>query len=101
MTGGRPFRAAICGALALLALSAPVAGATEVEQHPVRSQAPDAKKVKEYFVRVHDPLPAEFGEHPAACDWLTYLRWRHADGPRKSTDADAVISLMPGFLSGA
>jgi hypothetical protein len=91
----------MCGALALLVVGVPVAGAAEVEQHPVRSAAPDAKRVREYLVRVHDPLPAEIGEHPAACDWLSYLRWRHADGPRRSADADTVISLMPGFLSGA
>jgi hypothetical protein len=101
MTGRARLRAAFCGALALLAFGVPAAGAAETRQQPVRSQAPDAERVKEYFVRVHDPLPAGFGEHPAACDWLSYLRWRDAEGPRKSTRADAVVSLMPGFLEGA
>ena len=67
----------------------------------MRSEAPGAKRVKEYLVRVYAPLPDDVGPHPAACDWLEYLRFRHADGPRKAARADAVVSLMPGYLGGA
>lgn len=101
MEHGRTIAAAICGALALLAACAPLASAAKTEQKLIRSQAAGAKHVKEYLVRVHDPLPASFGKHPEACDWLEYLRWRDAKGPRRSAKADAVISLIPGFLGGA
>ena len=52
-------------------------------------------------MRIYDPLPAEVGEHPAACDWLEYLRFRHRDGPRNPRQADAVVVIIPGFLGGA
>jgi pimeloyl-ACP methyl ester carboxylesterase len=70
-------------------------------EKPVRSSAPDASRVKESFVRLRAPLPEEVGEHPKACDWITYLRFRHPRGPRKAPKADAVVVLIPGFLGGA
>jgi hypothetical protein len=50
---------------------------------PVHSAAPDADLVKESFVRLYKPLPKRNGPHPKACDWISYLRYRSADGPRK------------------
>lgn len=91
-------------AAGLLLAPAGVAAAPEqgetVEKR-VRSEAPGAKRVRESLVRIYDPLPKEVGEHPAACDWLEYLRFRHAGGPRKSRHADAVVVIIPGFLGGA
>ena len=66
----------------------------------VRTPAPDAKVVKESAVRLHAPLPESSPEHPEACDWISYLRFRHADGPRRSSRADAVLTLMPGIFAG-
>lgn len=47
------------------------------------------------------PLPASFGARPAACDWLSYLRYRSSDGPASSADADRILVAQPGILEGA
>jgi hypothetical protein len=70
-------------------------------ERPVQSGAPDADRVKESFVRVHAPLPESVGPHPARCDWIGYLRFRHRGGPREPKRADAVLVAIPGFLGGA
>lgn len=57
--------------------------------------------VTETVVRVKAPLPTSFGARPAACDWLSYLRYRSADGPAASADADRVLIAQPGILEGA
>ncbi|EMF58405.1 MULTISPECIES: hypothetical protein [Streptomyces] len=57
--------------------------------------------VSETMVRVRAPLPASFGARPAACDWLSYLRYRSADGPAASADADRILLAQPGILEGA
>jgi hypothetical protein len=84
---------------AVPAAAAPRPG-TQVTR-PVHSLAPDAKLVKEYFVRVYKPLPKSYGAHPKACDWIGYLRFRSAGGPRNPSRADAVFTIIPGFLGGA
>jgi hypothetical protein len=98
-------RRGLAGGLVSLAVlgvvAAPAAAAPERTVQPVRSVAPDAKQVKESYVSLLAPLPEEVGPHPAACDRLGYLRFRHRDGPRKSRKADAVLVAMPGFLGGA
>ena len=100
----RGLRVAIFVAAALVALPAGAAAApkpgTVVEKH-VKSLSPDRKQVRESLVRIYSPLPAEAGEHPPACDWIQYLRYRHAGGPKDPRDADAVFSIIPGFLAGA
>ena len=97
--------ASVC-AIAVAAVAAAPAASAEPKpgktvEKRVRSAAPGAKKVRESLVRVYDPLPADAGEHPAACDWLEYLRFRHAGGPRKARRADAIVVIIPGFLGGA
>jgi pimeloyl-ACP methyl ester carboxylesterase len=72
-----------------------------VEEHGVASEAPDANLVRESFVRVYEPLSESVGPHPEACDWLTFLRFRHPGGPAKAGRADAVVVIIPGFLGGA
>ncbi|MFF4508856.1 hypothetical protein [Streptomyces sp. NPDC001401] len=67
---------------------------------PVASTSPVAG-VSESVVRVKIPLPASFGARPAACDWLSYLRYRSSDGPRASADADRILVAQPGILEGA
>src|SRR4051812_532956 len=92
--------AALLAALVSLTAGAGAAPKTRTEQR-VRSAAPDAGRVAESYVRVRAPLPASAGAHPEACDWLSYLRFRDPNGPRSAADADAVVTAMPGFLSGA
>ncbi len=67
----------------------------------VKSVAPHHRQVRESFVRIYDPLGEEVGEHPPACDWIQYLRFRNAGGPKEARDADAVYVIIPGFLGGA
>ncbi|MGH2987127.1 MAG: hypothetical protein ACRDLO_10635 [Solirubrobacterales bacterium] len=81
------------------ASGAPAPG--ELVEKRVPSQAPGSTRVRESLVRVYDPLPAEVGPHPEACDWLEYLRFRHRNGPREPERADAVVVIIPGFLGGA
>jgi hypothetical protein len=67
---------------------------------PVASTSP-VTGVTESVVRVKVPLPESAGPRPAACDWLSYLRYRSADGPAASADADRVLVAQPGILEGA
>ncbi len=90
---------AALAALPAAAGAAPKPG-TVVEKR-VHSLSPDRHEVRESFVRIYSPLPAEAGAHPPACDWIQYLRFRHAGGPKDPRDADAVFSIIPGFLAGA
>ncbi|TDC62322.1 hypothetical protein E1200_26155 [Actinomadura sp. GC306] len=78
-------------------VSAREAGRTEV---PVTSGSP-VTEVSESVVRVKVPLPASAGPRPEACDWLSYLRFRHVDGPAESADADRILVAQPGILEGA
>ncbi|WP_280275095.1 hypothetical protein [Nocardia wallacei] len=47
------------------------------------------------------PLPVAAPAHPAACDSLSYLRWRSVDGPADAADADRVLVAQPGIFEGA
>ncbi|WP_157554935.1 hypothetical protein [Nocardia crassostreae] len=52
-------------------------------------------------VRLDDPLPASMGPRPAACDEITYLRYRFADAPADPQQADRVFVMQPGANAGA
>src|SRR5688572_20109319 len=91
---------AIALSVLLLAPAAADAATTRTER-AVRTPAPDARIVKESHVRLYAPMPESSPEHSEACDWISYLRFRHADGPRRSPRADAVVTLMPGIFAGA
>ncbi|MET9912768.1 hypothetical protein ABZZ74_39305 [Streptomyces sp. NPDC006476] len=60
-----------------------------------------ADGVVETVVRVKVALPRSFGARPEACDWLSYLRYRSADGPGRPADADRILVAQPGILEGA
>ncbi|WP_329215877.1 hypothetical protein OG352_09090 [Streptomyces sp. NBC_01485] len=75
-------------------------GSTGRTETPVASTSPVAG-VTESVVRVKAPLPVSFGARPAACDWLSYLRYRSSDGPAASADADRILVAQPGILEGA
>ncbi|MGW1668032.1 hypothetical protein [Streptomyces sp. NPDC002324] len=75
-------------------------GAQARTETAVASTSPVAG-VTETMVRVRAPLPASFGARPAACDWLSYLRYRSAGGPAASADADRILVAQPGILEGA
>ena len=89
--------------VAMMAATAPASAAPKpgtVKVQRVHSHARQAKRVVETYVRVYAPLPAADGAHPAACDWIGYLRFRSAKGPRRASRADAVGVFMPGYLAG-
>ncbi|MGX5210555.1 hypothetical protein ACWKT3_18040 [Streptomyces violaceus] len=67
---------------------------------PVASTSP-VTGVTESVVRVKVPLPESAGPRPAGCDWLSYLRYRSADGPAASAGADRILIAQPGILEGA
>ncbi|WP_307679137.1 hypothetical protein [Streptomyces sp. V4I2] len=85
-----------------LTAASPGAAQARVErtETPVTSASP-VPGVTESLVRVRVPLPASAGARPAACDWLSYLRYRSSDGPAASADADRILVAQPGILEGA
>src|SRR5688500_885087 len=87
--------------VALLTLPAAAQAAENRTETAVRSPAPDRRVVKESYVRLRAPMPESAPAHPEACDWISYLRFRHARGPKRSTRADAVLTMMPGIFAGA
>lgn len=93
--------AALAITVAVAESSAAAPSSEDRIERPVRSSAPDSNLVKETYVRIRDPLPASVGPHPARCDWLGHLRFRSAEGPRRSRRADAIVVAMPGFTGGA
>lgn len=94
--------AGIAAGTVLLAagVSVPAGAAVDRVETPVASTSP-ITSVVETAVQVRVPLPASVGQHPAACDWLSYLRFRHANGPARSADADRILVAQPGILEGA
>lgn len=81
------------------AVPAPAAAADRTET-TVASSSP-ITNVVESVVQVRVPLPASVGPHPAACDWLSYLRFRDSNGPARAADADRILVAQPGILEGA
>ncbi|MEC3918416.1 hypothetical protein [Nocardia sp. CDC160] len=47
------------------------------------------------------PLPPNAPPHPPECDRAGFLRYRAADGPTESADADSVVVQQQGFNGGA
>ncbi|MFG2576190.1 hypothetical protein [Streptomyces sp. NPDC048481] len=104
---GRTAQALRSAALAVLLTAGALNGAapdaqglTGRTETPVVSSGP-VMGVTESAVRVKAPLPAFFGARPAACDWLSYLRYRSSDGPAAAADADRILVAQPGILEGA
>lgn len=113
MTGTRRLALPAAAAAALLALGVGVAVASadepgeaatgsgaEREERAVPSGSP-VTDVVETVVRVKLPLPEGVGARPTDCDWLSYLRYRHEDGPEESASADRILVAQPGVLEGA
>ncbi|MDX6431320.1 MAG: hypothetical protein QOE54_3686 [Streptosporangiaceae bacterium] len=67
---------------------------------PVVSSSP-VTGVAESMVSLRIPLPSSVGPHPAACDLLSYLRWRDRNGPADRTKADRILIAQPGIFEGA
>ncbi|MDX3748012.1 hypothetical protein [Streptomyces sp. AK08-02] len=102
LTGLRGTALAVLLTIGTLTAVAPEAHGENVRtEAPVVSSNPAVAGVTETVVRVKAPLPASFGARPAACDWLSYLRYRSSAGPAKSADADRILVAQPGILEGA
>jgi hypothetical protein len=106
MNRGSVLRVTIAAGLLVAAAAAGVSTADTAEAEPARVEIPvsssgPADGVTETVVRVHLPLPASAGLHPAACDWLSYLRFRDSAGPADATRADKILIAQPGVLEGA
>ncbi|MGY1502604.1 hypothetical protein ACW4TU_39480 [Streptomyces sp. QTS52] len=85
----------------LTAVAPEAHGESTRTEAPVASSSTAVAGVTETVVRVKAPLPASFGTRPAACDWLSYLRYRSSGGPAESADADRILVAQPGILEGA
>jgi hypothetical protein len=64
------------------------------------STSPDTDVITS-VISVLIPLPSDFPSHSVECDYLSYLRYRHVQGPSNSAQADRILSVMPGTLAGA
>lgn len=90
--------AAVMGASAVT----PIASADVVSRtESVYPSSSPVTSVISSVVTLAVPLPPDSLPHPAACDTLSYLRWRSADGPQSSSDADRVLVAQPGIFEGA
>ncbi|WP_061335585.1 hypothetical protein [Streptomyces scabiei] len=104
---GKTFRAlrgvapAVLLAVGALTAAAPDARGAQTRTETAVSSTSPVRGVTETMVRVRAPLPASFGARPAACDWLSYLRYRSSGGPAASADADRILVAQPGILEGA
>ncbi|MFC8513396.1 hypothetical protein [Streptomyces sp. NPDC057257] len=101
---GRTPKALRTAALAVLLTAGTLTVAVpEAQGETARTETPVSSvgSVTESVVRVKVPLPASFGARPAACDWLSYLRYRSSDGPAAPADADRILVAQPGILEGA
>lgn len=75
---------------------------------PVRAEAPGRVEtlietrgdIAVTEVTWDDPLPDGSAPHPAACDRLSFLRYRFTDGPTDAAAVDAVVSAQPGNIGG-
>ncbi|MEW2356387.1 hypothetical protein [Spirillospora sp. NPDC029432] len=83
--------------LTVAGLAVPGHAATRVEA-PVATTSP-VREVVESVVRLRLPLPGT--GHPPECDWVSYLRFRHRNGPAESARADRILIAQPGVLEGA
>ncbi|KQU56838.1 hypothetical protein ASG84_19485 [Rhodococcus sp. Leaf278] len=95
----------VCAALVIsVAVAVPPSVAAESmtgrTERRIESSSP-VTGVVATVVGLDAPLPADFGPHPAECDRLSYLRYRAADGPEDSEDADRVLVAQPGIFEGA
>ncbi len=90
----------LAASLAVGTASAAPAGPGDRVEIPIASTSPQTD-VAASLVKLRAPLPAGAPAHPEACDWIQFVRFRLADGPAVSTDADAVAVLMPGNVGGA
>ncbi|MEU5044473.1 hypothetical protein [Streptomyces griseorubiginosus] len=93
--------AALAVLLTTGAFAGTVTGSASAESARTETAVGSSGGVTETVVRVKAPLPASFGARPAACDWLSYLRYRSSAGPTSSADADRVLVAQPGILEGA
>lgn len=91
---------AVAVAVAVVAVPRAIATERNREETPVTSSSP-VTSVLESVVRVRVPLPGDVGPHPAACDWLSYLRYRDRSGPTDPERADRVLIAQPGIFEGA
>ncbi|MFD5597209.1 hypothetical protein [Streptomyces griseorubiginosus] len=93
--------AALAVLLTTGAFAGTATGSASAESARTETAVGSSGGVTETVVRVKAPLPASFGARPAACDWLSYLRYRSSAGPTSSADADRVLVAQPGILEGA
>lgn len=57
----------------------------------IESRSPDASFSKVSVVSLYEPLPDAFENIVPACDYISYLRYRHNEGPEDSTEAVSVL----------
>ncbi|PWN43795.1 hypothetical protein IE81DRAFT_321963 [Ceraceosorus guamensis] len=80
-------------------LLTPVKYGTARVETPFTSVSKDTF-VKQSVVSLFVPIKTPTAHLPE-CDYISYIRYRHADGPSDPLKADRVETFMPGTLAGA
>lgn len=91
----------VLGAVAVLFVGGVPAGAQQTRAEDSVVSSSPVTDVAASVVSVFAPLPAGSLPHPAACDYLSYLRWRSVDGPTDSAAAERILVAQPGIFEGA
>ncbi|MEV6279875.1 hypothetical protein [Nocardia sp. NPDC051832] len=99
-----------CGLVAAVVAGGVFApGAAGAQEAPPVSVAADRQEqplavrdgIAVSYVSFRLPLPANAPAHPDSCDRTGFLRYRPADGPADSADADAIVVQQQGLNGGA
>lgn len=69
------------------------------KESPVKSQSPDQSFSSVSVVSLFEPLPKEFDNITPACDYISYLRFKHNDGPSNSSEAVSVLRNLRTVFS--
>jgi hypothetical protein len=96
--------ALLAAAGAVAALTAAVPGPAAAAAGRIETRLPAHGPITDVAVSqvtIDAPLPASAGPHPAACDTLSYLRYRHVRGPAAAAQAARVLVAQPGGTAGA
>ncbi|MEE4025308.1 hypothetical protein V1Y59_19645 [Gordonia sp. PKS22-38] len=96
----RPLVVSLAVALGFAGLDVVAGAAPNRTERAVSSSSPVTDVVAS-VVSVSAPLPPGAKSHPPECDRLSYLRYRAADGPADSVDADRILVAQPGIFEGA
>jgi hypothetical protein len=76
-------------------------GPSPEDPHPPALREPIPQKVIVEQEAIYSPAPQENGVPPPECDWIRFVRYRPETPDGQPKEVDAVLVLLPGYMSGA